>query len=304
MEVVIVIVGFLGAGKTTLLKRLIKEFVESRYKPFVILNDYQNAYLDSQQLLEYLEPSQVNALSGSCICCSGVAELRDQVNSIPKREKGLTLIEANGTTDACALMGFLGVGLKEQFLPPIQISVVDARLWQKRGYNNELEANQVQVSSLVVLNYVDKVTIKRLEEVKKDILSLNPTATVVLWNEFDPQVLIKLSPSKNSPESIDHAKAHWSSCSVDLPDPMFSTSLNYLMGSLSDNVLRVKGCTKLDDDNYYSYFERTPSGMVSIRPYKGKLLTGPKLLIIGPGSNPALLNELIEESHHEHNSGN
>ena len=53
MEAIIVIVGFLGAGKTTLLKRLTKEYFEKDWKPFIILNDYQNAKMDSQQFLEF-----------------------------------------------------------------------------------------------------------------------------------------------------------------------------------------------------------------------------------------------------------
>ena len=157
MEQIIVIVGFLGAGKTTLLKKLTHEYLQNKWNPFIILNDYQNANMDSQQFLDFLEPSQVNALNGSCICCSGVTELRTQVNSIPERKNAVTLIEANGTTDACELMGFLGVGLKEQFLPPVQISVVDVKNWQKRGHNNQLESNQIQVSSLIVLSHTDEV---------------------------------------------------------------------------------------------------------------------------------------------------
>ena len=113
MDPIIVIVGFMGAGKTTFLKWLVKEFIKNAWKPSIILNDYENAQLDSQQFLSFLEPSEVQALSGSCICCSGVNELRQQVNAIPKRKKGITLIEANGTTDAVTLMEFLGVGINE-----------------------------------------------------------------------------------------------------------------------------------------------------------------------------------------------
>ena len=296
MEPVIVIVGFLGAGKTTLLKKLIKGFLDDKWSPYIVLNDYQNALLDSQQLLEFLDPSQVNALHGSCICCSGVNELRSQVNSIPKRENGVTLIEANGTSDACALMGFLGVGLNDQFLPPIQVSVVDVKNWQDRGYNNELEANQVQVSSLIILNHTDGVEDHRIERVKGDISYLNPTAKIVLWDELNLKELIGLKPSDNTPNKMDHKKAHWSSCSVDLPDPISSESLKYVLEKIPDSILRVKGCTKLDDNDYYSYFERIPSGDVTVRPYHGDLITGPKLLVIGPGSDPEYLDKMVTES--------
>ena len=72
MESVIAIVGFLGAGKTTLLKRLVSEYLDNGWQPHIILNDYQNAILDSQQFLNFLEPEKILALSGSCICCNGL----------------------------------------------------------------------------------------------------------------------------------------------------------------------------------------------------------------------------------------
>ena len=298
MESIIVIVGFLGAGKTTLLRRLIQSYLDDHKSPFVILNDYQNAYIDSQQFLEFLEPVHIKALNGSCICCSGIVELRNQVNSIPPRENGVTLIEANGTSDACALMSFLGVGLNAQFLPPIQVSVVDVTHWQKRQSHNELEANQVQVSSLIVLNHHTDVTKQRLQKVKEDLSRLNPYAKIVLWDDLQIDELQRLVPSSNRPKDLDHLKAHWASCSVDLPDPLPSNSLNQLLKQIPSHILRVKGCTRLDDQTKYTYFERVPSGEVSMRPYYGPLITGPKLLTIGPGSNPELLQQLIDEVMH------
>ena len=296
MEPIIVIVGFLGAGKTTLLKKITQDFLDADWDPVIILNDYQNALLDAQQLMSLLDPAQINTVSGSCICCSGIAELRAHVNSVPERERGVTLIEANGTSDACKLMGFLGVGLTDHFLPPVQVSVIDARHWQRRGHNNELEANQVQVSSLIVINYEDEVNSGRVDQIRDDIVRLNPSAKVRLWDDLDPHDLVALNPSDNAPKSMDHAQAHWSSCSVDLPDPMTSTRLSYLLDRIPQQILRVKGCTRLDHDAHYSYFERVPSGDTTIKTYYGELVTGPKLLTIGPGSDPEYLSSLIDES--------
>lgn len=88
MEAIITIVGFLGAGKTTLLKHLVSSYVDNSWRPFLILNDYENAYLDAQQFVDQVESNNVWPLNGSCICCSGINELRDNVNRIPEREKG------------------------------------------------------------------------------------------------------------------------------------------------------------------------------------------------------------------------
>lgn len=296
MEAIIVIVGFLGAGKTTLLKRLVSQFLHMYWSPYVILNDYQNAYVDAQYFLEQLDSRYISAISGSCICCSGVNELRQKINKVPRRDKGITFVEANGTTDACTLMGFLGVGIKDQFLPPIQIAVVDTRNWQKRGYNNELEANQVQVSSLVVLNYVNQVEFSRRKEVETNILNLNPTAVVTCWEDMDTRILQLLKPSKNLTDKMNHYKSHWSSCSVDLPDPIDREKLNQILENIPKSVLRIKGCTKFNDDSRYTFFERTPTGEIFFRTYKGDLISGPKLLLIGPGSNPEATCQLIRKT--------
>ena len=55
----------------------------------------------------------------------------------------------------------------------------------------------------------------------------------------------------------------------------------------------MKGCTRVDDDENYTHFERTPTGEVHVRPYNGIPITGPKLLTIGPGSDPELLKNIL-----------
>ncbi len=295
MEAIITIVGFLGAGKTTLLKKLISEFTTSGYQPFVILNDYKNAYLDSQQLTTEQNPKWIKALNGSCICCSGIVELRESVNRVPERENGITLIEANGTSDACSLMEFLGVGLNDNFLPPIQISVVDTKNWQRRGEHNELEANQIQVSSLIVLTHLDNVSNERKNEVIESIKGINPLAEVVDVDNIVATMLPKLLPSRNTVKHLDHFKAHWSSCSVDLPEVSSESTIQEICKAIPKEILRVKGCTQIKGQQGYTYFERNPDGEIFIRPFNGNPITGPKLLTIGPGSTPELLENILSQ---------
>lgn len=291
MEPVLVLVGFLGAGKTSLLKYLTQRYVEWGWQPYVILNDYEDANLDAGQL--DLAPNSVQALSGSCICCTGIHQLRECVNAVPRRERGVTLIEANGTSDACALMGFLGVGLKDRFQPPVQISVVDVPNWQKRGEHNELEANQIQVSSLVVLSHLDVVESARLVEARQSIERINPCALIVTKEELEVTLLKQLVPNENSPQEFEHEKTHWASCSVDLPRFPNLSCIKKLCGSIDKSVLRVKGCVKVGDGEGYTYFERHPDGRVYVRAYRGTPVTGAKVLIVGPNSDPQQLKELV-----------
>lgn len=294
MEAIITIVGFLGAGKTTLLKYLIKNFTNKGWNPYVILNDYENANMDVQHFREQLNLNTIKPLSGSCICCSGIVELRETVNRIPERKNGITLIEANGTSDACSLMEFLGVGLNNRFLPPIQISVVDVKNWQKRAEHNELEANQVQVSSLLVLTHLEKTDTKQQNIVIKALKTLNPKAKIIPMQDLDVLLLPELLPSNNTAQKFEHQKAHWSSCSVDLPNLPTENTIHKICNTLPKSILRIKGCTKIGQNEKYTYFERKPDGEIHIRPFNGIPITGCKLLTIGSGSEPSILKHAIQ----------
>ena len=107
------------------------------------------------------------------------------------------------------------------------------------------------MSSLIVLNHHESIDEPRLNEVKSDLNRLNPYAKIVLWNDLQLDDLRGLVPSSNNPEELDHLKAHWSSCSVDLPDPLSLESLNQLLKKVPSHILRVKGCTRLDDQTKY-----------------------------------------------------
>ncbi|WP_299600436.1 GTP-binding protein [uncultured Aquimarina sp.] len=295
-EAIITVVGFLGAGKTTLLKHLLTSFVSKNWDPFVILNDYENAYLDAQQFSEQIKLNSIKPLSGSCICCSGIVELRNVINRIPARKNGITLIEANGTSDACTLMEFLGVGLNERFLPPIQISVVDAKNWQHRGEHNELETNQIQVSSLIVLTHIHTISSDRKTTVVEELKILNPFAKITTMENLNVLSLPELVPTNNRAQQFNHQKAHWASSSVDLPNLPEIDCIYKICEAIPKSILRIKGCTKIKNDKNYTYFERKPDGDVYIRPFNGIPITGAKLLTIGPGSNPSALTEAIENS--------
>lgn len=296
-EPIIVIVGFLGAGKTTLLESLALSYLEEGFQPQIILNDYENAQLEAKRISsKLLSESLVRPLTGSCICCDGISELRESVNAIPEREKGVTLIEANGTSDSSKLLGFLGVGISDRFLPPVQVSVVDVKNWQKRILNNQLERSQVEIASLIVLSHTEGVSDERRQQVRDELIAINSSASIVGADELSPILLSSLSPSENKPTEFDHKKSHWSSCSVDLPDLPDLKAVLKLCESIPAEILRVKGFSRVGPDKNLTYFERCPDGQVYYRPFRGEPDFGPKLLSIGPGSEPEALEKVIQET--------
>ena len=151
----------------------------------------------------------------------------------------------------------MGVGLNENFLPPIQISVVDVCNWQKRGENNELERNQIQVSSLIVLTHTSSESKERIEQVKREVKKVNAFAKIVEEDSIAIENILNLDTNSASHIKLEHAKAHWSSCSVALPDPMSSSHLQRVLDGLPEGIIPIKGATRLDEDKGYSYIEDT-----------------------------------------------
>ena len=114
--------------------------------------------------------------------------------------------------------------------------------------------------------------------------------------QLDISLLPTLIPSENTAEKFDHKKAHWASCSTDLPDLPNIESIHKICNKLPKSILRVKGCTKIGQEENYTYFERKSDGEIVIRPFNGIPITGSKLLTIGPESEILTLEKAINES--------
>ena len=152
------------------------------------------------------------------------------------------------------------------------------------------------IKSLLVLTHLENVDENRKTQVIYELKKLNPVAKVLTMDCLDILLLPELVPSKNKSKEIDHQKAHWASCSVDLPDLPNLKCIETICSALPKSILRVKGCTKIEGDINFTYFERTPDGEIHSRPFNGIPITGSKLLSIGPGSEPFVLEKAIKES--------
>lgn len=297
-ENLIVLIGFLESGKTTFLKELTSNLIEKEYDPFIILNDYQNALLDIQWFSDKLTNNNAKALTGSCICCDGLNQLRDILNSPPARNRPLTIIEANGTTDSIDLMSHLSIGVHENYNPPIQISLVNAKTWQQKSQYNELESQQVQTASIILISHEDLVDKQRLEEVREQLRFLNPHAMILEKGLFKfEDILNSDSPAKDMTlRKHSHEKSHWSSCQIDLPEVIEEDQLRSFLQAIPDSIIRIKGCTKLaHNSEHFIYFERYLDKQISIRPFPGTPSFGAKLIAIGPGSEPLNLKNLCNK---------
>lgn len=265
MTPLVLIVGFLGSGKTTFLKNLLPQLRQRGVTPQVVINDYQNAKVDAEQLRGLVE--DISAISGDCVCCGSKDELLDALQKFEHRPGRMVVVETNGTTDSENLIEMLSLepGLRK-FSLPIQLSVIDGQRWQKRFWHNALEREQVRTASHLFISRMDRVPAARLAEVEKTLekhqvrgLRTSPEKFAAELEELARE----LESREDRDEAIcehcgghheeehhhhhEHADHHFASLELALPELVERKSFEKMLTSLPDEVIRAKGIVRFAD---------------------------------------------------------
>lgn len=258
----IIVSGYLGAGKTTFLREVIPQLVGSSLVPYVILNDFSNAEVDSA-LLREVAP-QVEALSGGCICCDSSKSLIDNLEKIPTDVPAIVFIEANGTSDPYPLIEMLSLdpALAARFGPIEQVTIINQSRWQKRlfPWDKKIERAQAATASYLISNRGEKASAKQSQRVLMDLEALNPLAIRTTAADFIQAVLRRdAGPGipQHPAEPLTHAHHHLA-VRIALP-AMREDLLRRWLRSFPAHFLRIKGVVRLLDDplDDACFFQRT-----------------------------------------------
>ncbi len=270
MTPLVLIVGFLGSGKTTFLKALLPALNAAGVEPHVIINDYQNAKVDAEQLRDLTKA--VEAISGDCVCCGSRDELLGVLEKFEHGPGKVVVVETNGTTDSEQLVEMLSLepGLKK-FSLPVQMTIVDAKRWQKRFWHNSLERDQARTATHLFLSRSDVVEARRLAEVEKSLTELglggrrvNAEALAgevrALCNDLAAEPERSLCSGEDcghdhhhdhgGPEHHHehaHQDHHFASVELALPGVVSRQSFGDFLKGLPDEVIRAKGLVRFDD---------------------------------------------------------
>ena len=205
---VIVLSGFVGAGKTTILNQLMRERGSRRVA--VITNDLSGPGLDadlfgSDDAGQFLRGEALIELSARCAGCSLRQHLIEAVSRLARGGRFDTIvIELSGLTDPLLVSDAFdmedeeGRNLSSVAQLDHLVTVVDARaFWTDyesgdnlldrgigRGLDDErtvaeLLANQIECSTVLVLNKIDLVTEPERLRLEQFLRDLNPDAAVV-----------------------------------------------------------------------------------------------------------------------------
>ncbi len=256
----VIIVGFLGAGKTTFLREIIPLFEGSPCTPYIILNDFINAEIDSAMLREVA--NEVRAISGGCVCCDSAENLKDELASVPLEGSPVVFVEANGTTDPFPLLELLTLDpeLAGRYEPVFQIAVINEARWQKRflPWDRAIERAQAATASHIFTNRSQSASLKQQQRLRKDLSEINPNARASSPRELAAELLSQPSRARLNPSSrLGHSHQHVA-VRVALP-PLREETLVRWLGSFPPEVLRIKGFVPLLDDPEHPacFFQRT-----------------------------------------------
>ena len=188
--------GFLGAGKTTLIKKLIAEGYDTK-NIVLIENEFGEIGVDTGFLRE--SGIKINEMVAGCICCTLVGAFGKALNEVIEQYDPDRI-----------LIGPSGVGKLSDVIIAVQdlkndkielngfTTVVDAKRYKMYMENfGEFFSNQVEHASSIFLSHQQSMTSAELDEVVKDIRTLNKTAQVVTtdWDQLSGAKMLEVMES-------------------------------------------------------------------------------------------------------------
>lgn len=312
MTPLVLVVGFLGSGKTTFLKNLMPALAVEALAPELIINDYQNARIDAEQFRDLV--AEVKALSGDCVCCGSRDELLEALRDFKHESGKVMIIETNGTTDSVQLIEALALDPSlKKFSPPIQLSVIDGKRWQRRFWHNALEREQARTASHIHISREDSVPAERMEAVldslrecgvrgtRTDPVSFAKNLSLVLATAGEDHIHehpagCACEHHTHTPSAHDHEAYHFSSCEIPLPTVLERKAFDALMADLPEEVLRAKGLVVFNDaPGEYFVFQKVGSDDETRLFPVGRepRVKTPLLLLIGPSLPVEALRERV-----------
>ena len=285
-----VITGFLGAGKTTFMLKAVKEHFKDK-KVAVIVNEIGDVGVDGKILQNVY--SNVLELSEGCICCTLQAEFEKGVYEIlEKYNPDFLFVETSGASNPFPIM--LSLQNIGSLLEGV-VCVVDAKNFHNHK-SNETFKYQIGSSNIIVINKIDLVSEKELENIENEVKVIKKEYNLrdfltseeffkdfkiykSKYGQVDENLFKHVYPIRDLPNlpvnlaGVNHLEeSHIGEFVVFLEKEIFYDELEQKLKNIPKNIYRIKGIVRLKDFqtpmvvNYvFGYTELSP-----IEKYDGK----------------------------------
>jgi G3E family GTPase len=184
MVPVTILTGFLGSGKTTLINRVLKEQHGQRIA--VIENEFGEAGVDNDILLNETGGEQIIEMNNGCVCCTVRGDLIRILGELKERRDSgklkfdRVIIETTGMADPgpVAQSFFIDEKIGNYYLLDSVLTVVDAK--HAPGQLDEFREAQEQVgfADRILMSKTDLVSEADQEKLKRRLAKMNPRAPI------------------------------------------------------------------------------------------------------------------------------
>jgi G3E family GTPase len=175
---VTVLTGFLGSGKTTLLNRILTENHGKRIA--VIENEFGEVGVD--QALVIGADEEVFEMNNGCICCTVRGDLIRILGTLMKRKDKFDyiLVETTGLADPgpVAQTFFVDGDVRSKTRLDGIVTLVDALHFGQHFDESAELKEQIAFADVILLNKIDLVGAKELDELEARIRSMNGAAKI------------------------------------------------------------------------------------------------------------------------------
>ncbi len=309
---VVVVTGFLGCGKTSFLRHLLPLCRDANLRPALVINEVGDVDVDGE-LLSDIHAEQVR-LVGGCVCCTLQAQLSETIYDILERNAGdIVIIECSGLSNPMDVVSALSAPamLREIAVSHI-VCLVDSRKVEKLATVAQLAAGQISAADVLVLNKADTIDGQTRASVESFARNINPHAATH-WAQFGDigrdallGLLTDSAPIQcacgcghdhhhHAPHT-EHRELPASFCTVavELPASIDRPTLEGLLNSLPEEVIRAKGFANLTDTGWHAI--QKAYDYVQLTPMSGPAPSvGPILVCIGQHLNAQEIRYLVGE---------
>jgi G3E family GTPase len=257
-----VLTGFLGSGKTTLLNGIL---ARSAQKIAVIVNEFGEVGIDGQLVIGAEE--DILELNNGCICCTVRGDLTRAIGNLLASGRAIDriVIETTGLADpAPVIQSFvLDETLRSSTELDAIVTVIDARHIIEQ-LNNEQAREQIAFADVILINKIDLVSERDIEDLGRLLRTLNPLAKlhrttncdveldhVLDVGAFDLRNALKLDPQLLTDSTHEH-DADIQCVSIRergaIEATLLTLWLNQLVQAKGKDLLRIKGIIDLEGE--------------------------------------------------------
>lgn len=270
------ITGFLGAGKTTFLKNFIQLFKDK--KIFLLINEFGKEGIDGD-LVKTLDAHMAEINNGSIFCACKINKFEEELDQLVHLQPEVVIVEASGLSDPTNIRRILDKPEYEEINYMGSICLVDGARFHKVVTTARVVPKQVRVSSLMLLNKCDLIDGETCESVKKQILEINPIATIenTTFGNIEKEWLSYLKSDVEIEKDLNDRDITLQKASILLEDEVDYESVKALLNLIAEGTYRIKGFVEIKGE---IYLVDCVGGYVKLEIYTGEYSSLQKLVAL------------------------